>query len=69
MAPELMEGKEATFKSDVWAFGLCMYELLTWRLPWRECETPFQVGGVAASGTLAGPCCAAERSPHLAQLV
>lgn len=43
MAPELMEGGQATTKSDTWAFGCVLYELLTWRLPWHGYDTPFQV--------------------------
>jgi serine/threonine protein kinase len=43
MAPELMEGGQATAKSDTYAFGLVLFELLTWRLPWRDFDTPFQI--------------------------
>jgi len=34
LAPEIMRGGKFTAASDVYAFGLIMYELLTWQLPW-----------------------------------
>ncbi|KAL4857927.1 Serine/threonine-protein kinase CTR1 [Chlorella vulgaris] len=34
LAPEVVEGGQATAESDVFAFGLVMFELLTWQLPW-----------------------------------
>jgi serine/threonine-protein kinase len=36
MAPELFAGKTASPASDVYALGLCLFQMLTGRLPWRE---------------------------------
>ncbi len=36
MAPELFQGQEASPASDVYALGLCLFQLLIGRLPWRE---------------------------------
>jgi serine/threonine protein kinase len=34
LAPEVLSGEPATEASDVYAFGIIMWELLTWELPW-----------------------------------
>lgn len=36
MAPELFEGQSASPASDVYALGLCLYQMLIGRLPWRQ---------------------------------
>lgn len=36
MAPELFQGQEASPASDVYALGLCLYQMLIGRLPWRD---------------------------------
>lgn len=36
MAPELLQGHPASPASDVYALGLCLFQMLTGRLPWRE---------------------------------
>ncbi len=36
MAPELFQGQAASFSSDVYALGICLFQLLTGKLPWHE---------------------------------
>jgi serine/threonine protein kinase len=44
LAPEVLLGGRATAASDVYSFGLVLYELLTWQLPWdSEGKNAFQV--------------------------
>jgi len=35
MAPELFEGEDASPASDVYALGVCLFQLLTGQLPWQ----------------------------------
>ncbi|KAK2077996.1 hypothetical protein QBZ16_003864 [Prototheca wickerhamii] len=41
-APEVIHSQNYTKASDVYAFGLILWELLTWKLPFAEL-TPFQI--------------------------
>lgn len=41
-APELLQGKRATAASDTYSFGLVLWELLSWQLPWQG-ASPFQI--------------------------
>lgn len=36
MAPELFQGQDASPASDVYALGLCLFQMLIGRLPWRD---------------------------------
>ncbi len=36
MAPELFQGQAASPASDVYALGLCLFQMLIGRVPWRE---------------------------------
>lgn len=45
-APEVMQGGKPSAASDVYSFGMVLYELLTWTLPWRA--SPFKASFVAA---------------------
>ena len=42
IAPELLQGKEADARSDLWALGVVLYEMLSGRLPFRG-STVFEV--------------------------
>ena len=49
LAPEILAGGSATFASDVYAFGIVLWEMLTWQLPWAGAN-PWQVVTVVAEG-------------------
>src|SRR6185295_13554399 len=42
IAPEILQGKEADARSDLWALGVVLYEMLSGRLPFRG-STMFEV--------------------------
>ena len=42
IAPEILQGKEADARSDLWALGVVLYEMLSGRLPFRG-TTMFEV--------------------------
>lgn len=39
LAPEVLKGGKATVASDIYAFGIVLWELMTWRLPWEREES------------------------------
>jgi serine/threonine protein kinase len=43
MAPEVLAGKSYDCAADVYSFGVILWELLTWRIPWEDLG-PWQVG-------------------------
>lgn len=49
LAPEILAGHAATFASDVYAFGIVLWEMLTWELPWPT-SNPWQVVTVVTEG-------------------
>jgi serine/threonine protein kinase len=42
LAPEILAGRGYTFSSDIYSFGIILWEFLTWRVPWHE-YGPWQV--------------------------
>jgi len=50
MAPELYE-EEYTEKVDVYAFGMCVLEMITMEYPYSECQNPAQIFKKVFSGT------------------
>lgn len=42
MAPEVLAGKSYDCAADVFSFGIILWELLTWRIPWEDLG-PWQV--------------------------
>lgn len=53
LAPEILAGRGYTFSSDIYSFGIILWEFLTWRVPWHE-YGPWQVRQ-AATGTATPP--------------
>lgn len=43
LAPEILAGRSYSFSSDIYSFGMILWELLTWRVPWHEYGSPWQV--------------------------
>lgn len=43
MAPEVLAGKSYDCAADVFSFGIILWELLTWHIPWEDLG-PWQVG-------------------------
>ena len=53
MAPEILRGESADARSDVWSFGVLLYELVTGHLPFQG-RTPFETSS-AILGDAARP--------------
>lgn len=49
LAPEILAGKGYTFASDVFAFGVILWEVLTWTVPWPD-HGPWQVVAMITEG-------------------
>lgn len=47
LAPEVITRQEYSKAADIFSFGIILWELLVWRLPWEELG-PFQVGAFPA---------------------
>ena len=54
MAPEQVEGKAASMKSDMYALGIMLYKMLTARLPFSA-DTPAALAARIMMGNLPGP--------------
>jgi serine/threonine protein kinase len=55
LAPEVLEGGQASMASDVFAFGVIFWELLTWKLPWGTSNPWGIVSAVINNGRLEIP--------------
>ena len=52
LAPEILMGQNATKASDVFAFGVIMWEMLTWAIPWKDVNPWSIVSTVTGGGRL-----------------
>jgi len=50
LAPEVLKGGQAGVASDVYSFGIVLWELLTWKLPWGHDTNPFAIINKVVSG-------------------
>lgn len=55
LAPEILSGGVASTASDVFAFGVVLWELMTWRLPWSSSNPWGIVSAINSGNRLAIP--------------
>ena len=51
MAPETFNPRVGSTRSDIWSFGMVMYEVLTRKDPYHECAFFTVIAKVASGGT------------------
>lgn len=66
LAPEVLEGRPTTCESDVFAFGVILWELMTWELPWGTSNPWGIVGALSRGERLEIPPPRALPGPHSA---
>lgn len=49
-APEVLSGARPTAASDAFSYGVVLWELLTWRLPWDTTALTWQIAAAVAGG-------------------
>jgi WNK lysine deficient protein kinase len=52
MAPDMYEEQSYDEKVDIYAFGMCLLEIFTKEIPYRECMNPAQIYKKVSSGEL-----------------
>ena len=50
LAPEVLKGKQAGVAADVYSFGVFLWELMTWELPWGHDTNPFSIINLVGEG-------------------
>ncbi|KAL4457349.1 hypothetical protein ABPG75_012214 [Micractinium tetrahymenae] len=50
LAPEILRGEPSSNSSDVLSLGVVFHELLTWRIPWEDCVSPWLLVGQLMKG-------------------
>ena len=55
MAPELLLKNEFTEKTDVYAFGITMWEVLTYDIAWKDCVHQAQINAQVGDGKRPSP--------------
>lgn len=50
LAPEILRGEPSSPASDVFSLGVVLWELLTWRIPWDDCPSPWLLVGQLMQG-------------------
>lgn len=43
LAPEILRGEHGGKAADIYSFGIVLWELMTWRLPWGNESNPFSI--------------------------
>jgi sulfatase modifying factor 1 len=46
MSPEQFKGKDISFESDIWAFAMIMYQILSGAFPFAQAENEFDLGAM-----------------------